>query len=176
TAWLNNRAGATAEDACSNSLTWTHNFSGLTKGCGMTGTAEVTFTVTDACGNSSQTTATFTIVDTTAPVFNVNLPQDRTIECSDDIPEVTVLTADDLCSKVTVAFREERVDGNCPNNYELVRTWTAEDACGNTTEHTQIITVQDTTAPEFVGPLPAEEIFIRCEDLKDAETIKAIDN
>src|SRR5690606_13445246 len=55
TAWLNNRAGATAEDACSNSLTWTHNFSGLTKGCGMTGTAEVTFTVTDACGNSSQT-------------------------------------------------------------------------------------------------------------------------
>jgi gliding motility-associated-like protein len=176
TAWLNNRAGATATDTCSSELTWSHNFSGLTKACGATGSTEVTFTVTDACGNTSEQTATFTIVDTTAPVFNVNLPQDRTIECSNGIPEIITVTADDLCSKATVNFREERIDGNCPNSYELIRTWTATDECGNTTEHVQVITVQDTTAPEFIGELPKEEIFIRCEDLKQAETLKAIDN
>src|SRR5690606_6243652 len=175
-AWLNNRAGATATDSCSNGLTWTNNFTGLSDDCGQTGSATVTFTVTDACGNTSETTATFTIVDTTAPVFNTNLPQDRTIECSDPMPEVESLIADDLCSKVTVTFTEERVDGNCPNNYELVRTWVATDACGNTTEHVQTITVQDTTAPQFVSELPAKEIFIRCEDLKDAEVLKATDN
>src|SRR5690606_41450187 len=57
----------------------------------------------------------FTIVDTTAPVFNTNLPHDRTIECSDPMPEVESLTADDLCSKASVTFTEERVDGNCPD-------------------------------------------------------------
>ncbi len=176
TAWLNNRAGATAKDDCSTGLTWSHNFKGLTKACGNTGATEVTFTVTDACGNTNETKASFTIVDTTAPVFNVNLPQDRTIECSDSIPEVAFVTAEDLCSKATVSFKEERVDGNCVNNYKLVRTWIAADACGNTTQHEQIITVQDTTAPEFVGELPKAEIFIRCEDLKDAEVLKAVDN
>ena len=176
TAWLNNRAGATAKDDCSTGLTWSHNFKGLTKACGNTGATEVTFTVIDACGNTNETKASFTIVDTTAPVFNVNLPQDRTIECSDSIPEVAFVTAEDLCSKATVSFKEERVDGNCVNNYKLVRTWIAADACGNTTQHEQIITVQDTTAPEFVGELPKAEIFIRCEDLKDAEVLKAVDN
>jgi len=173
--WLQNRAGATAEDGCSE-ITWTHDFKGLSDDCGSTGSATVTFTATDACGNSSSQTATFTIVDTTAPVFVGNLPQDRTIECSDPMPEVETLSADDLCSKATVSFSEERIDGDCPNNYQLVRTWTATDDCGNTTEHVQTITVQDTPAPEFVGEMPAEEIFIRCEDLQDAETLKAMDN
>jgi len=176
-AWLSNNGGAKAEDTCSGSpLTWSHNFEGLTKSCGGTGSTQVTFYVTDACGNTSQTTAVFTITDTTPPVFNTNLPQDRTIECSDSIPEVAVVTADDSCSKAAVSFKEERVNGSCENNYELVRTWTASDACGNKAEHIQVITVQDTTAPEFVGELPSEEIFIRCEDLKDPVVLKAVDN
>ncbi|KAA5533989.1 gliding motility-associated C-terminal domain-containing protein, partial [Paenimyroides baculatum] len=176
TAWLSSRAGATAKDSCSGELTWTNDFTGLSKDCGSTGSTTVIFTVTDACGNSNTTTASFTVVDTTAPVFSTNLPLDRTIECSDDIPEVAVVIADDLCSKATVSFTEKRIDGNCPNNYEIERTWTASDACGNTAKHVQIITVQDTTAPEFSGSLPAAEIFIKCEDLKDAESLKAIDN
>src|SRR5690606_41331287 len=100
----------------------------------------------------------------------------RTKQCVDKMHEEETLTADDLCSKDTVEFTEKRIDGNCPNNYEVVRTWVATDACGNTTEHVQTIKVQDTTAPEFVSELPAKEIFIRCEDLKDAEVLKATDN
>src|SRR5690606_32392680 len=68
-AWLNSYGGATAEDICSTEVKWSNNFRGLTTTCGGAGTAEVTFTATDACGNSSSRTATFTIVDTTAPEF-----------------------------------------------------------------------------------------------------------
>ena len=39
--------------------------------------------------------------------------------------------------------------GDCPNTYMLVRTFTATDACGNSSEATQTIDVSDTTAPEF---------------------------
>ncbi|MGE5316772.1 MAG: hypothetical protein ACM3ME_02165, partial [Chloroflexota bacterium] len=60
--WLDNHAGATATDACSD-VNWSHDYTGLTGGCGNTGSALVTFTATDACGNSSQTTANITFVD-----------------------------------------------------------------------------------------------------------------
>ncbi|NNK70957.1 MAG: hypothetical protein HKO96_10815, partial [Flavobacteriaceae bacterium] len=65
-AWLASNGGATASDACSD-VTWSNNFAGLSKDCGATGSATVTFTATDACGNMSSSEATFSIVDTTAP-------------------------------------------------------------------------------------------------------------
>ncbi|WP_372473981.1 Ig-like domain-containing protein [Capnocytophaga sp. ARDL2] len=133
-----------------------------------------TWTVVDSCGNERQVTQEITVVDTVAPTFVEALPQDVTVEC-DAVPSVPVLTVED-CSDVEVVFEEVRKDGNCASNYTLRRTWTATDACGNQAVHTQVVIVQDTTAPEFVSTLPAKEIFIRCEDLKEAEKLEAKDN
>ncbi len=174
-AWLNTHGGANAVNACSLDLTWTNDFKGLTKACGSTGSTVVTFKVTDSCGNVSTTTATFTIVDTTAPVFTTNLPKDITLECSALLPEAAVLNATDLCGTAEVSFKEERINGNCENNYQLVRTWTATDACGNAVVHVQTITIQDTTAPVFVEPLPTADVFMKCEDLKPAQVMTATD-
>lgn len=174
-AWLNTHGGASAANACSLDLTWTNDFKGLTKSCGSTGSTVVNFKVTDSCGNVSVTTATFTIVDKTAPVFTTNLPKDITLECSALLPEAAVLNATDLCGTAEVSFKEERVNGNCENNYQLVRTWTATDACGNERIHVQTITIQDTTAPVFVEPLPAAVVFMKCEDLKAAPVLTATD-
>ncbi|MBW3518360.1 gliding motility-associated C-terminal domain-containing protein [Flavobacterium sp. NKUCC04_CG] len=174
-AWLNTHGGANAVNACSLDMTWTNDFKGLTKACGSTGSTVVTFKVTDSCGNVSATTATFTIVDDIAPVFTTNLPKDITLECSALLPEAAVLNATDLCGTAEVSFKEERLNGNCENNYQLVRTWTATDACGNAQVHVQTITIQDTTAPVFVEPLPAADVFMKCEDLKAAPVMTATD-
>jgi hypothetical protein len=48
-----------------------------------------------------------------------------------------------------------RTNGNCLNNYTLTRTWRATDLCGNSTTRAQVITVQDTQAPNFTSSLPA---------------------
>ena len=137
-----------------------------------------TWVATDACGNTSEHVQVLTVQDTTAPTFNDadNLPADLTIECDETIPSVETLTAFDNCdTDVEVSFAEVKEAGSCANEYKLVRTWTATDNCGNSTEHVQTITVQDTKAPTFVGTLPSSEIYIKCDDLQVAETLTAID-
>ncbi|WKW45959.1 Ig-like domain-containing protein [Myroides sp. JBRI-B21084] len=114
------------------------------------------------------------IQDTTAPEFVEALPSDVTVECN-AVPAAPVLTAVDTCGSAEVSYKEARIDGACANSYTLERTWTATDACGNTTVHTQIVTVEDTTGPSFVGTMPAAEIYIRCEELAAAETLQAQD-
>src|SRR5690606_38881875 len=129
-------------------------------GCSSTtGTFTRTFTVIDEKGNEETCTQEITIVDTTAPEFVETLPSDVTVQC-DEIPTAAVLTVTDNCdSDVNVVYEEVRTDGACANSYTLTRTWTATDACGNEVTHEQVITVEDTTAPEFVGTLPADATY-----------------
>ncbi|MDC0600227.1 HYR domain-containing protein, partial [Flavobacteriales bacterium] len=65
-AWIAGYGGAAATDNCGIDA-WTDNSTGLSDGCGSTGTETVTFTVTDIHSNSSSTTATFTVIDDFAP-------------------------------------------------------------------------------------------------------------
>ncbi|MEZ4856150.1 MAG: hypothetical protein R2812_06725 [Gelidibacter sp.] len=133
-----------------------------------------TWTATDACGLTTEHSQTITVQDTTAPTFNEALPADLTVEC-DAVPTAETLTATDNCGDATVTFNETRNDGSCPSNYTLVRTWTATDACGLTTEHSQTITVQDTTAPTFNEALPTD-LTVECDAVPTAETLTATDN
>ena len=43
--------------------------------------------------------------------------------------------------------------GGCEDEYTLTRTWTAEDNCGNTSSCSQVITVEDNTAPVITCPV-----------------------
>src|SRR5204862_2726464 len=40
--------------------------------------------------------------------------------------------------------------GHCGNTFDATRTWRATDACGNTAECSQKVTVQDTTKPTII--------------------------
>ncbi len=133
-----------------------------------------TWTATDACGNTTTHNQTVTVQDTTAPTFNEELPADITAQC-DNVPEEQTLTAADNCGDATVAFNETTTDGDCPGNYTINRTWTATDACGNTTTHNQTVTVQDTTAPTFNEELPAD-ITAQCDNVPEEQTLTAADN
>ncbi|MFC0604783.1 gliding motility-associated C-terminal domain-containing protein, partial [Winogradskyella pulchriflava] len=122
-----------------------------------------TWTATDACGNETVHTQTITVQDNTAPTFNETLPADINAEC-DAVPTAETLTATDNCGNANVTFVEEITNGACNGDYIISRTWTAIDTCGNENVHTQIITVQDTTAPTLVTPFD-ENITVACDDI-----------
>ena len=106
--------------------------------------------------NSDECTQIITIVDTTAPVMTC--PDDVTIECGDAIP-VTSTTATDNCdTNVDVTYSDGPEMGLCP--MVIVRTFVATDDCGNTTECTQRIIIEDTTPPVLTCP---DHITIECD-------------
>jgi gliding motility-associated-like protein len=121
------------------------------------------WTATDDCGNEAMHIQTITVQDTSAPTFNEALPADINVEC-DAIPTVETLTASDNCSSADIAFEETTTEGACIGDFIIERTWLAIDSCGNEAVHTQIITVQDNTAPTLVTPFD-ENITVACDDI-----------
>ena len=138
---------ATASDNCGE-VTIEVSSETIAGDCAGNYTVVRTFTATDDCGNSTSATQTITVQDTTAPEFT-SIPADYTSECSDDLI-LDDATASDNCGEVTIEVSSETIAGDCAGNYTVVRTFTATDDCGNSTSATQTITVQDTTAPEWI--------------------------
>ncbi len=162
----------TATDNCS-TATVTTSETILNGSCASNYTLVRTWTATDACGLTTIYTQNITVEDTTPPTFVETLPSNITVECS-SIPVAPILTALDSCGSATVTFNETVTNASCPSNYILTRTWTATDTCGLTTTHTQTITVEDTTPPIFVIPLPVN-ITVECDMIPTPETLTATD-
>jgi len=120
-------------------------------GCGDTETITRTWTADDGAGGVASCDQIITVVDTTAPTL-AGVPGDVAVEC-DAVPAPASVTATDGCGiGSTASFEELRIDGNCPSNYTLIRTWSATDACGNGGSADQAIGVADTTAPVITCP------------------------
>lgn len=134
-----------ATDNCSSDEIAATSQDVITQGsCAANYTISRVYTAADACGNVSTQTQTITIVDTTAPSFEGN--SELSYECSlgQEVP-VDTPTVTDNCSEYTVNYVDSTYASGC-NNY-IVRTWTAVDACGNTSSFVQTISIVDTTAP-----------------------------
>ena len=136
------------------------------------GTFEMTrtWTATDGCGNTSQALQKITVSDTDAPVFDF-LPADQTLTCDDAI-DFGQAVVSDVCSAATLAFEDETVIV-CEGTFEMTRTWTATDACGNISQKIQKITVQDATAPVFETTVSDE--FINCGEMPVFPDVTAVD-
>jgi len=135
------------------------------------------FSLTNTCGSVTTIVQEINIADLENPVFNeTELPQDISFECSGEIPEAVELTATDNCVDVEVIFVETITDGDCPSQQTIERTWSATDECGNVVSHTQIITIDDTTAP--VAPDAPDDYSVEGIDPATipAVTLTAIDN
>ncbi|WP_205764437.1 Calx-beta domain-containing protein [Arenibacter sp. 6A1] len=121
-----------------------------------------TWTMTDCVGNIRVYTQQIIVEDTVAPTFVEALPQDITVQCN-EVPEAAELTAIDNCDQnVEVVFTETVTnDANCALGYVITRTWTATDCAGNSTSHTQTLTIPI----EFVTfSTYDEEVTIMCGD------------
>ena len=169
----------TANDACGNSLTvsFNENITGQDDGCAADYTITRTWSATDCNNNTIEHTQTITVQDTTDPSFTGQLPGDVTVEC-DNIPDAPTIEGTDNCDNdVQVVFNENITgqDDECAAEYTITRTWSMTDCAGNTSEHTQIITVEDTAAPSFTSQLP-DDVTVECDSIPDAPTIEATDN
>ena len=175
---VGSHAGALAEDECSGEVSWSSDFeavkAGLTGGCGATGAATVTFTVTDVCGNPTTTAAKITVEDTQPPALE-NVPANVEVECDAVPPASEAVAASDACSsgdELSLELGEERTDGRCKDEYALARTWTATDACGQTDVLTQIVNVVDSKAPTF-SATPSPQTTRECDGKGNTEEFEA---
>ncbi|MCB0521540.1 MAG: T9SS type A sorting domain-containing protein [Saprospiraceae bacterium] len=108
---------------------------------------------TDACGNSSAMSFSVDIIDDIPPVFVV-MPTDVTIVCA-PLPPVPVVFTDDNPLSVSIAYSESIEPGIGIGVFNVTRTWTATDACGNVTVYVQHIKWIPDTFLECEIELPA---------------------
>lgn len=166
-----------AIDNCNNQEISATGFDVITAGsCPNSYTITRTWSFVDDCKNHTNISQIITVNDTTAPVFNVEIPADVTLECS-EVPNAPVITATDNCGseQITAILSETTTPGSCEGNFTLTRTWTATDACGNSTSATQTITVQDSQGP-VVSNVPAD-VTLNCGDaIPSAQSLTAMDS
>lgn len=120
-----------------------------------------TWTVTDDCTNNLSCTQVIQIQDVTAPV--ITCPPGISIACNvAPTPDITgYATATDACDPaLVITYSDEVIPGACPGNYTVIRSWTATDACGNTSVCTQTITLFDDIAPVVFCPA---NITLECD-------------
>ena len=107
-----------------------------------------TYSVTDDCGNTINVTQSIVIHDTTAPTADA-LPDLGPYECYANIPAASINDVtgetDNCGGTVTVAFVSDSADPGCSGT--VTRTYSLTDACGNSANITQNITIDDNTAP-----------------------------
>ncbi|MFM7309767.1 MAG: hypothetical protein ACKOZY_04110, partial [Flavobacteriales bacterium] len=151
-----------AFDACDGAVTVSREDATAQGDCPGAYTETTTFTATDACGNTSTVTHVVHHIDQVAPVL-INLPQSAYVNCYGAVP-TDVPSAIDNCSEAVVNSTQEIIPGTCPNNYDVVRVFWAQDACGNTSEtYTVIYNVSDEAAPVFSAD-QASTFTYECSD------------
>src|SRR5690606_6948960 len=164
-------ATLTAVDHCDKDVSVQLEEKTTTYGC--SSIIERTWSATDCAGNTTSHTQIITIEDHKKPSFVETLPVDLTVSCQ-EIPAAVTLTAVDNCDNdVSVQLEEKTTTDGCSSIME--RTWSATDCAGNTTSHTQIITIEDHKGPSFVETLPVD-LTVSCQEVPAAVTLTAVDH
>ena len=133
-------------------------------------TLENVWTVSDDAGNEQVWVQIVEVVDTVAP--QLTTPIDITVECegvtepqmfvcnpatgmyapTPAFAKYGVAVATDNCTPaefICIEFSDVFTQGPCGYTGVITRTWTATDPCGNQSTGVQVITIEDTTAPDF---------------------------
>ncbi|MFT7450028.1 MAG: hypothetical protein ACI9VN_000740, partial [Patescibacteria group bacterium] len=138
------------------------------------------WTVTDDCGNTSSTCIqVITVEDNTAPLITCS-GQIGPIEGCDEnaitvattgfvysatavtipVAQFTGSVDEEACGAATATYIDLITDSSCPNPIlSVTRSWTVTDNCGNTSSTcTQVITIEDNTAPLITCPAAIDPI------------------
>ena len=104
-------------------------------------------------------------------------PANENVECLLDVPAADINSVTNIVSNcpTVVAFVSDVSDGNtCPEI--ITRTYSVSDDCGNVTNLTQTITINDSTPPTATGPMA---LTVECVDdvpVADISVVTAADN
>ena len=114
--------------------------------CPHTYRLERTWSTMDRCGNLASQVQLVDVQDVDPPTI-IGVPPDAIVPC-DAVPAPASPTVEDGCDPdPQLLFDELRIDGPCADTDTLLRTWTAQDACGNVALARQSLEVVDETAP-----------------------------
>jgi hypothetical protein len=145
------------------------------EGQGCTGSLIRHWVATDACGNASTYDQEISYADNSAPII-LSFPEDQTAGC-DQVPvaDASAITFEDNCSSAVATVSDVLIPGGCSGGYNIERTYTVTDACGNSVSATQIIYVVDEVAPEMLG-VPADTVIFCGDPLPAVSSTSAVDN
>ena len=118
--------------------------------CG--GVVYVKLQVENECDESiSSCVSSFTVVNNAPPL--ITCPSDVIIDCDESTqPSFTGMpTCEDDCENLGSSYSDQ-VDDTDPCGVVITRTWTCMDACGNTDNCVQTITLVDNTPPVISCP------------------------
>ncbi len=139
----------TATDACDAQVDVTFIDQNTPGNCPQNYSVTRIWTATDNCGNTAQCSAMIVVQDIIPPVI-ICATVVSPIACG-STPVFPVPTATDACdANVLVTFSDQNIPGNCPQNFSVIRTWTATDDCGNTAQCSATIVVQDILPPVII--------------------------
>lgn len=150
--------------------------------CG--GTVVRTYTITFYASENRNSSAilnqftcsqTFLIQDDQAPVIVTQIPSTLNLSVQDVLPVYTIEATDNCSTGVTISYNQEVITGTCSSNSEIIRYWLATDSCGNVSELTQHVFVQDTTVPTFTTSIDAL-IYSDCEQMASVPEVVATDD
>jgi len=126
----------------------------------------VFLSVSDGVSPPTTCEAQVTVTDSNAPTLEI--PGNINLACDEPtLPAHTgQATAHDDCDPApSVTYVDNEIAGECAGDRVIERTWTAADGCGNSVSNTQIITITDETAPEFLT-CPGETV-VNCGQSTD---------
>ena len=146
----------------------------VSNGCSGSFTLTRTYVLSDNCGNSETVTQTITVTDNTPPVFSL-VPASGDVGCDAYPAGFGEPSVGDACGDVTLTFADDLAPYICDADFNITRTWTATDECGNVATASQTLTVwPDTEAPTFTFVPGAQTI--QCGETVEFGTPTIIDN
>ena len=133
-----------------------------------------TWSAAGGCGNDAIASQTIIVQASTGPVLS-GVPVNATVACGETLPASANVIARDACGlNYTVALNETTVN-NADGSSIITRTWSAIDACGNSAEGVQTITVKGSAGSIGFQGVPAH-VTIGCGDkVPDAAHVTASD-
>lgn len=132
-----------------------------------------TYTVSDNCDNSETVTQVITVMDNTPPVFFV-VPENADVDCSAYPGGFGEPSVGDACGEYDLTFEDDLAPYICDADFNITRTWTATDECGNVATASQTLTVwPDVEAPVFTF-IPGEQT-IQCGEAVEFGTATIVD-
>ncbi|MEL6719063.1 MAG: HYR domain-containing protein, partial [Bacteroidota bacterium] len=124
----------------------------------------------DACGNANSQIQRIFIKDTIPPSFVV--PADIMVDCGEigdfSVTGEPTMVMDNCDDDPEVTHEDIFTAGSCESGGAVERIWRVTDKAGNVTEKTQLISIEDDTAPEFTTP--AEDVTIDCTNAASADS------
>lgn len=124
------------------------------------GVTDVTCTAHDNVGLSSTCSFKITVLDLEPP--SIVCPPNKTISCEESLDPSNLgnpVTSDN-CAIGIISHADARIDGNCPGNFTINRTWSAADVSGNLNSCLQVIKAEDKKPPVVTCPV---NITVTCD-------------